>query len=156
MTGLLHVLYNLILSLWVGGIAAFIFFITPVIFRSFGRDMAGQIVGRLFPGYFFSCLGLAAAVLVLIVSLRSSMTHSAFKWSLALVLIALAISLFTTFRLHPEIKRVKQEIHSFEALPGDAPARKTFRKLHALSAMLNLLLLADGVALMVMSTSMKT
>jgi uncharacterized membrane protein len=45
-------LYNLILSLWVGGIAIFTFIVTPAIFRSFGRDEAGAIVGKLFPGYF--------------------------------------------------------------------------------------------------------
>ncbi|MGE5174225.1 MAG: DUF4149 domain-containing protein, partial [Betaproteobacteria bacterium] len=57
--------YNLALALWVGGIAVFTFIITPVIFRSFGRDLAGEIVGKLFPGYFLYNLILAALALIL-------------------------------------------------------------------------------------------
>jgi len=44
--------YNLVLALWVGGISIFTFIVTPAIFRSYGRDQAGEIVGKLFPGYF--------------------------------------------------------------------------------------------------------
>jgi hypothetical protein len=48
----LAILYTLLLSLWTGGIAIFTFIVTPAIFRSYGRDQAGEIVGRLFPGDF--------------------------------------------------------------------------------------------------------
>jgi hypothetical protein len=41
--------YRLALSLWVGGIALFTFVVTPVIFRTQGRDAAGKIVGSIFP-----------------------------------------------------------------------------------------------------------
>src|SRR3972149_3851447 len=44
--------YRLALSLWVGGIALFTFVVTPVIFRTHGRDAAGRIVGSIFPVYF--------------------------------------------------------------------------------------------------------
>jgi len=45
-------LYNLVLALWVGGISIFTFIVTPVIFRSFGRDMAGRDRGEALPGLF--------------------------------------------------------------------------------------------------------
>ena len=51
-TILLSALYRLALSLWVGGIALFTFVVTPVIFRTQGRDAAGKIVGAIFPVYF--------------------------------------------------------------------------------------------------------
>jgi uncharacterized membrane protein len=54
-------LYNLVLSLWIGGMSVFTFIVTPAIFKSFGRDMAGEIVGKLFPGYFLSVLILSFA-----------------------------------------------------------------------------------------------
>ena len=44
--------YNIVLALWVGGMALFTFIVTPVIFKSYPRDQAGEIVGRLFPGLF--------------------------------------------------------------------------------------------------------
>ena len=47
---LFFILYDLVLALWTGGIFLFTFIITPVIFKSYGRDMAGEIVGKLFPG----------------------------------------------------------------------------------------------------------
>jgi hypothetical protein len=59
------ILYNLILALWVGGIFIFTFIVTPIIFQSFGRDYAGEIVGKLFPYYF--PYNLILSVLALIV-----------------------------------------------------------------------------------------
>lgn len=147
--------YNLALSLWVGGISIFTFIITPVIFRSFERDMAGKIVGKLFSGYFMYNLALSLLSLVLLVTVRPLLAKSGFKLSLILIACAVIINLFVIFKLHPEIIRVKQEIHSFEVQVDDSPVRKKFRKLHAVSASLNLLLLADGITLLFISSVLK-
>ncbi len=147
--------YYLALSLWVGGISIFTFIITPVIFRSFERDMAGKIVGKLFNGYFMYNLALSVLSLVLIMTVRSLLAKTGFKMSLVLIACAVIINLFIIFKLHPEIIRVKQEVHSFEVEADDSPARKEFRKLHAVSASLNLLLLADGIALLFISSVLK-
>ena len=45
-------IYRLALSLWVGGIALFTFVVTPILFRTQGREAAGKIVGTIFPVYF--------------------------------------------------------------------------------------------------------
>lgn len=151
----MNVLYNLVLSLWIGGISIFTFLVTPVIFKSFERDMAGKIVGRLFPGYFFFILALSILALILLLAGRHVIAASGFKLSLALIVTALIINLFVTFKLHPDIKKIKQEIHSFEVLSPDSPIRKRFSKLHAFSATLNLLLLADGVTLLIINSMIK-
>ncbi|MBI4682242.1 MAG: DUF4149 domain-containing protein [Nitrospirae bacterium] len=147
--------YNLALSLWVGGISIFTFIITPVIFKSFDRDMAGKIVGNLFPGYFMYNLALSVLSLLLLVTVRPLLAKSVFKLSLILIACAVTINLFVAFKLHPDVIRVKQEIHSFEAQADDSPVRKEFRKLHAVSASMNLLLLADGIALLFISSVLK-
>jgi uncharacterized membrane protein len=147
--------YNLVLSLWVGGISIFTFIITPVIFRSFERDMAGKIVGKIFPGYFMYNLALSVLSLVLFVTVRPLPAKSGFKLSLILIACAVIINLFVMFKLHPEIVRVKQEVHSFEVQADDTPVRKKFRTLHAVSASLNLLLLADGITLLFISSVLK-
>lgn len=147
--------YNLALSLWVGGISIFTFIITPVIFRSFERDMAGQIVGKLFPGYFLYNLALSVISLLLLVTIRPLFARSGFKLSLILAACAVLINLFVFFKLHPETVKVKQAVHSFKAEDDASPARKTFRTLHAISATLNLLLLADGVTLLFISSALK-
>lgn len=151
---ILNFCYNLVLSLWIGGISIFTFIITPVIFRSFDRDMAGKIVGKLFPGYFMYNMALSILALILIMITRHLFAKSGLKLSLVLVVCAIVINLFIVFKLHPDVVKVKQEIHSFEA-PADDPLRKEFRKLHAVSASLNLLLLADGVALAFVSNLLK-
>ncbi|HMK57215.1 MAG TPA: DUF4149 domain-containing protein [Dissulfurispiraceae bacterium] len=148
-------IYTLLLALWVGGISLFTFIVTPEIFRSYGRDAAGEIVGRLFPGYFLFTLLLSVLVLLILPLFRSSFGQSGFRWSLVLAVIAVVINVFVFFKLHPEIRKIKQEIHSFQSAQDDSPLRKTFRTLHAVSMTLNLMLLADGVTLLLIGTSLK-
>lgn len=143
--------YNLVLALWTGGIAIFTFIVTPAIFRSYGRDMAGEIVGKLFPGYFMYNLVLALAALALFFLVAEDRSRTACRLSLLLIASALIINLFVAFKLHPDTIRAKQAIASFERVSPDAPERKRFAKLHAVSAVLNLALLAEGAALLVVS-----
>ena len=147
--------YNLILALWVGGIAVFTFIITPAIFRSFGRDLAGEIVGKLFPGYFLYNMVIAALALILFFLVAGDQTSTPARLSLFLVTIALFINAYIIFKLHPDTVRVKQQIISFERESPDSPARKQFSRLHAASASLNLLLLADGMVLLLISPALK-
>jgi uncharacterized membrane protein len=141
----------IVLSLWAGGMFLFTFIITPVIFRSYPRDTAGEIVGKLFPSYFlFSLVVSIAALVFFLLSFqgRASLTNGI---SLGLVSLAIVLSLYVNFRLYPEIKRVKQEVHSFEKTAPNDPARARFRRLHAQSAIINLLLMADSLALLIMN-----
>jgi uncharacterized membrane protein len=148
-------IYILILALWVGGIAVFTFIITPAIFRAFGRDRAGEIVGKLFPGYFLYNLAIAALALIMFFLIAGDQSTTTARLSLFLVTIALFINAFIVFKLHPNTIRVKQQIISFEREPPDSPARKQFSRLHAVSASLNLLLLADGILLLLISPALK-
>jgi hypothetical protein len=147
--------YNIILALWVGGIAAFTFIITPAIFRSFSRDLAGDIVGKIFPGYFLYNLVVTALSLIMFFLLAADQASWAARLSLFLVTIALFINAYIVFKLHPDTVRVKQLIISFERESPDSPARTQFSRLHAASASLNLLLLADGIALLMLGPALK-
>ena len=102
--------YNFILALWVGGIALFTFIVTPVIFKSYPRDLAGEIVGRLFSGYFLYNLVLAALVLVLFFIVANDRSKLAHRLSLMCVVTALLINLFIVFKLHPDTVRIKQQV----------------------------------------------
>lgn len=147
--------YTIILSLWVGGIFLFTFVVTPVIFRSFGKDMAGEIVGKLFPSYFlFSILVSVLSLLFFLVAFQNRAIPG-YTVSLFLLIAAVVLSLYVSFSLHPQIKTVKQEIASFEKTSPDDQLRKKFRALHGQSAILNLLMLADGLALIVISSGLR-
>lgn len=142
-------LYLIILALWTGGIAIFTFVVTPVIFRSYPRDTAGEIVGRLFPGYFGYNLALSVLAIGLFLLMSVDWTATASRLSVLLLAAAIAVNLFIVFKLHPDIVHIKQTVSSFERESPDSAARRSFRKLHAVSAVLNLFLFVDGATLLV-------
>jgi hypothetical protein len=148
-------LYTVTLALWTGGMALFTFVVTPAIFRSFGRDQAGEIVGKLFPGYFLYLLVLSALALLLFFLIGADQSTRSFRASLFLLVVGIIINAYILFSLHPRAVEVKQQVASFERAAPDTPARKEFRRLHAVSAVLNLTLLFDGAALLVMSPLLK-
>ncbi len=147
--------YQLVLALWVGGISIVTFMVTPIIFKSYGRDTAGGIVGKLLPPYFWYNLILAALALVVFFLVAADRSETASRLSLVLLSAALLINVFIVFKLHPEAVTVKQEVTSFEREAPDSPARKKFTRLHALSATLNLFLLADGITLLMIAPTIK-
>jgi len=149
------ILYNFILSLWVGGIVIFTFLVTPVIFQSFGRDAAGEIVGKLFPYYFPYNLSLSLAALVIFLLFFGVRGKIQNKITIILLTIAILINLFVFFKLHPDTVSIKQQIQTFETQSEESSMRGQFRKLHGISALLNILLLIDGIALLVLHTPAK-
>jgi hypothetical protein len=61
---IVSVVYRLAVAFWVGGVAIFTFVLTPIIFKAYSRDTAGQIVGVLFPAYFRWGLACGAVALI--------------------------------------------------------------------------------------------
>lgn len=145
-----EVAYLLTLALWVGGIAVFTFLVTPLLFGHLGRDEAGRIVGFLFPAYFPYLLVLSLVALGTFGLLARGPWGLARWVTLLLLVAAVATNAYVAFRLHPQARAVKQEIASFETVPPDHPLRRRFRRLHAVSAALNLFVLGDGVALLLL------
>ena len=149
------ILYNFILALWVGGIFIFTFLVTPIIFQSFGRDTAGEIVGKLFPYYFLYNLilsVLSVTIFLFFIGIRGKIEN---KITIILLTAALLINVFITFKLYPNIKSVKQQVTTFKSQSDESPMRNKFRKLHRVSALLNIILLIDGTALLIYNNSSK-
>lgn len=118
-----HTVALLCLALALGGGVFFTFAITPVLFRRLGREQAGDIVGLLFPGYFKALAGLNAVAAVLLF-------YRTEAWVLGGVALAF---LFQDLLLRPAIERARPGRRA-----GEAAATRRFRRLHALSAVLNL------------------
>ena len=148
-------LYVIVLSLWAGGMSLFTFILTPVIFRSYPRDIAGGVVGKLFPSYFLFVLALSAAALILFILAFPDRGLRRYRISLLLSSLALITALYVNFSLYPEVEKVKREVHSFETASPDDPARTRFRRLHGQSAVLNLFMIADGFVLLLMNVAIK-
>jgi uncharacterized protein DUF4149 len=143
---ILAIIYRLAVAFWVGGVAIFTFVLTPIIFRSYDRDMAGRIVGVLFPAYFRWGIACGVVGLACLLLLRGRN----FIPSLAIILVMTSLSAFGAFYIEPRAAALKREIPSFVTTPKDHPLRKEFSKLHAISAVCNLTVFGGGVALVVL------
>lgn len=115
----LPILYRLALAFWVGGVALFTFVLTPILFKTQPRDLAGKIVGVLFPGYFR--WGLACGAIALLCLLLQRGRN--FIPSLVLLVLMLAATTFQALVIEPKAAALKVQIGSFETTPKDAPLR---------------------------------
>ena len=143
---ILVIVQRLAVAFWVGGVAIFTFVLTPLIFRGYGRDTAGQIVGTLFPGYFRWGLVCGSVTLAALLVVRGKR----FVPAAALLVLMLAITSFQAFWVEPRAAALKREIPSFETTPKEHPLRREFSRLHAVSAACNLSVFAGGVALVIL------
>jgi hypothetical protein len=142
----LDMLYRLSVSLWAGGNAIFTLMLTPILFKTESRDVAGRIVGNLFPGYFR--WGLACGVIALVCRLAGRGFDS--KLPVILLVVMLAVTTFQALYVEPRAADLKRQIGSFETTSKEDPLRKQFSKLHGISAVCNLSVLAGGVLLVVL------
>lgn len=143
---ILATICRLAVAFWVGGVAIFTFVLTPTIFRTETRDVAGRIVGYLFPGYFRWGVACGAVALLTLLAVRGR------HWipAVALLVVMLAATLFQAFYIEPRAAALKAQIPSFETTPKDHPLRQQFSKLHAVSAVCNLAVFGGGVVLVVL------
>ena len=143
---ILAIIYRLAVAFWVGGVTIFTFVLTPILFRSYDRDMAGQIVGLLFPAYFRWGLGCGLVGFLTLLVLRGRN----FIPSLILIVVMLALTSFGAFYIEPKAAALKKEIPSFVSTPKDHPLRKEFSRLHGISAVCNLTVIVGGIVLVIL------
>jgi len=117
----LSIIYRLLIAFWVGGAALFTFILPPTLFKSFDRDMAGNIVGVLFPGYFK--WGLICGVLAFGCLL---FTRERRWFASAIIIVAMLVvtSQLQIFVIEPKAAAIKKEIPSFVTSPADHPLRQ--------------------------------
>jgi hypothetical protein len=141
-----EILYRLAITLWTGGTAIFTLMLTPIIFKTESRDVAGRIVGYLFPGYFR--WGLACGVIALLCNVASRGIN--IRLPVIALVVMLALTSIQAFYIEPRAAELKRQIGSFETTSKEHPLRKEFSKLHGVSAVCNLSVLAGGVVLVIL------
>ncbi|WP_319588525.1 DUF4149 domain-containing protein [uncultured Desulfobulbus sp.] len=144
----LTILYNLAVSCWLGGAALFTFLLTPKLFAAYPRDLAGNIVGLLFPGYFR--WGLACGAVALLCQLVNRGRFAVA--SLLIIATMLILTSVQAFIIEPRAAELKQSIPSFETTSKDDPLRVQFRTLHGISMAANLAVVAGGVILVLLAS----
>ena len=141
---LIHFIYILSLVCWVGSIIFFSFFTAPVIFNLLEREKAGEVVGVIFPRYYF--LGYVCAVMAL-----SSLVVSAqeiFSPKQILLLIMIIGWFYAGLVVSPKSKKLK----TLRGLTGSAEEKELFeakfKKAHSLAVKLNGIVLLAGLGLL--------
>jgi hypothetical protein len=143
---IVSIIYRLAVSLWLGGASLFTFVLTPLLFRNESRDTAARIVGLFFPGYFR--WGVACGVVALIC--RIILSGNGVAVPAVILAVMLTLCSIQAFYIEPRAADLKRQIVSFETTPKDHPLRREFSKLHGVSAVCNLSVIAGGVVLVVL------
>ncbi len=141
---IINFVYLLSLVSWLGAIIFFSFFTAPAVFKTLDRPTAGNLVGVIFPRYYF--LGYLCCTLLLITYLLGAQEVSAWKTGLILVIL---IATFTAgMVVQPKARDLKTKIKSSASDEDRKSFETRFRRLHSLSVQLNTTVLLAGLALL--------
>ena len=144
------------LALWFGAALFFSIAVAPALFAVLpSRTLAGEVVGRLLPGIFYS--GMVVALVVAVTQFRA---QSAWSWRgrEAAAVIMLAACAIAQLIIAPRIERLRGEIGGpIEILPADDARRVAFGRLHGASVgWLGLAMLAAIVILVIAGRTMSS
>lgn len=133
------------LVIWLGSITFFSFFAAPAIFKTLPRDKAGDVVGRIFPRYW--AMGYLCSVISLITLIYLSYLSETYPIErFILIVVMTIITFYSGFSVGKKARAIKAEMRMTEG-GGAETLRKRFKKVHAMSAALNMLVFVLGVFL---------
>lgn len=131
--------------LWVGALVFFTFFVTPSIFQVLPRDLAGELVGAIFPKYW--AIGYVAGVLSIASLLAISFVEKAFPAARILLLAFMtAATFYSGMVIAPEAKAVHREMRAASDPAKTKEFKEDFARLHLHSYVLNMAVIVSGVA----------
>ncbi len=148
MPKIFRAIYLISLSLMVGGIVFFSFFVAPVVFQNFSNEEAGKIVSAIFPGYhqFKIVCGLLALGCLLILGFLNR------KWSvirLLLISVVVVVNLYAGMVAGPEASKVREEIRKQKEKGAlSVELKEQFDLLHQRAVLLNGSVLLVGLVLL--------
>ncbi|MCL0044635.1 DUF4149 domain-containing protein [Nitrospinaceae bacterium] len=140
----IHFVYILSLVCWVGSIVFFSFFTAPVIFKLLDREKAGEVVGVIFPRYYF--LGYVCAVMTLLSLLVS--TQELFGPKQILLFIMIVGWFYAGLVVSPKSRNLKVLRQSASSAEEKKSYEVKFKKIHSLAVKLNGTVLFAGLGLL--------
>lgn len=142
MQTLINYIYLLSLVCWLGSVVFFSFVAAPAIFKTLDREKAGELVGVIFPRYYF--IGYVCGVLALTALLAGSAEIPVVQSGLLLGMII--CTFFAGMVIGPRARDLKARI---KAEPDNSEAlRIAFKSLHGWSVRLNAAVLLMGLVLL--------
>jgi len=146
---------GLAVALWLGGMACFAFLVAPAAFAALDREAAGRLVTVMFPRYYLAGVVLGAIALAGCVG-RASLTgwRGAAWLPLGLVVVMLALTLYAWAVVLPAAHAAREALR---APGGSAPAEALrFARLHRLSGMLNVSVMAVGIVFLIVEATRRS
>lgn len=141
---IINFVHLLSLVCWIGAIVFFSFFTAPAVFKTLDRPAAGELIGVIFPRYYF--LGYLCSILLLITYLLGGETVSA--WKISLMAVIILGTFIAGMAVQPKARNLKTMIKSADSEEDRKTFETRFRKLHSLSVQLNSTVLLAGLALL--------
>jgi uncharacterized membrane protein len=155
-SALVKILHLLAVSIWVGSVAFFSFIVAPAIFRTLPRHQAGDVVGAIFPTYYWVghlCGALALGTLIL--AARSDGWSAKAAAVGVFLVVMLGANIYAGFVVQPKVVQVKAEIREATSggeVPPPLEMKEKFDRLHKLSVQLNGVVLVGGILVLIMSS----
>lgn len=138
------------LIIWIGTITFFSFFGAPSIFKVLDRDLAGDVVGDIFPKYWmigYICSPIALGTLLFLQ--KSSTVNTTGR--VVILAIMLIIVYCSGLVVGAKAKSVKAEMRATEDVKKKELIQKHFMKIHGISMMMNLTVFILGVVVIFMT-----
>ncbi len=150
---LVRSLPGLAVSLWLGAMVFFAFFVAPAAFATLEREAAGRFVAAIFPRYYQA--GVVLGILALAGCLGRNLPRGWQRWDwlpLGLVVLMLALTVYAWLVVLPAAHASREAMHRAETGPTSQEALR-FARLHRLSGVLNGAVMLAGVAVLVMEVT---
>lgn len=131
---------NFSLGIWLGIMVCFSFLTTPTLFRELPREMAGEVVSKLFPQYYFIAYALLGISLVTLL-LKGFLEKPFPILRLICLALAFAFMLIAGTQIHPKAHFTKTVMRTLEDGPEKEQKQAEFNKLHRQSVLSNVAVL---------------
>ncbi len=139
------------ITVWVGSMVFFTLIAAPSIFKNLPRETAGEVIGHIFPKYWI--LGYVASFLTLgsLVAL-AYMQRSFPALRILLLIVILGLTFYSGLVVGKNARNIKAEIKTAEETVNKEELRSKFKRVHALSAVLNLCVILLGLFLVYLTS----
>lgn len=135
----LKYIHLLSIVIWLGGMVFFSYVAAPAAFKVLERQAAGDFVGVVFPKYFF--MGYVASVVLLItLYLIGKNNLAAIRAPLVIMALLTGLAFVHGMVIGPKARSIKAEYKSLAEGPEKAALKKSFGKIHGVSAVVNMLI----------------
>jgi hypothetical protein len=144
MLAVVKVVFQVALAAWIGTLLAVSFLVAPAVFHAAPSEIAGTIMGAIFPLYYGSTAASGVVALVAAEWLRRR-TAGARSWAAIVVMLAamLAATGYAGAVVSPQARALRPALHTE---PVDPAVRATFDDLHRRAVQLNGFVLVLGLA----------